>query len=189
LNAQLGELNSTTGCRVLRLPQRPTSRFRLRSRPLAALARNLRLASPAPHSNSTGGRLRRLGSTFCRSARTVANLRLSPALRASVRPLADLPTFVGVLPQARPRTNFRFAPDFDPSTRLVSNFRFAPVVVATSACAFCCCGLWLAPVPPVCQTGGEPPTRIGCPSSGFTGFDSLGLRLVLLPPAGLLMHP
>jgi hypothetical protein len=32
-----------------------------------------------------------------------------------------------------------------PSARLVSNFRFAPVVVATSACAFCCCDLWLAP--------------------------------------------
>jgi hypothetical protein len=176
--------------RVLRLPQRPTPSFRLRSRPLAAPARCFRLASTASHSGSTGGRLSRLGSAFCRSARSVANLRFASALRTAVRPLADLPACAGVLPQARPRTNFRLTSDLDSSARLVSNFRFAPVVVATSACAFCCCDFWLAPasarLPCLWRTSDS--HRPVLPT-GFTGFDSLGLRLAFLLPAGLLMHP
>lgn len=85
-------------------------------------------------------------------------------LRTSCRLAANLPTCVGVRPPARPA----ITPD---SHRLSSfssagsnNLRLAPSIVAAS-------GLRLpplqpaslrSPVAPVCQTGGDPPTRIGC---------------------------
>jgi len=84
-------------------------------------------------------------------------------LRASVRPVADLPTCAGVLPPARPATNCRLTPGADSSARHVPNIRLSPSAVA----AF---GLRLVPLrlsslrwlSPVCHTGGELPTRIGC---------------------------
>jgi hypothetical protein len=66
------------------------------------------------------------------------------------------------------------------SHRLLLQPRLAPFVAAA---------IGLRRLPPVCQTGGELPTRIGCSATSFTGFDSPGLRLAFLHPAGLLMHP
>jgi len=128
---------------------------------------------------------------FHRSARPVANLRLSSGV-ARFRSTGGDPFDLRrtILPPARPRTNFRFAPGVDPSARLVSNFRLSPAVVATCQLApTSATASSLRLLPPVCHTGGELPTRIGCSSSGFTGFDSPDLRRLLLPPAGPSMHP
>jgi hypothetical protein len=77
-----------------------------------------------------------------------------------------------------------------PSARLVSNLGLSPWVVATFSLR--CLLLRLSSLrwrSPVCHTGREPPTRIGCSSTGFTGLAAPGLRRAPLPPAGPLMHP
>jgi hypothetical protein len=85
-------------------------------------------------------------------------------LRTSCRLAADLPTCVGVPPPARPAvtSDSHLASSF--SSAGLNNLRLSPSVVAGS-------GLRLpllqpaslrSPVAPFCQTGGDPPTRIGC---------------------------
>jgi hypothetical protein len=103
--------------------------------------------------------------------RLTFQLALASLLRLGLRPL---PTHIGRVSSAR----------------LVSN---------PPAFAGGCCNLQLALsaaaavslrcLPPVCHTGRELPTRIGCSSTGFTGFKSLGSRLAPLPPAGPPKHP
>jgi len=82
---------------------------------------------------------------------------------ASARPVANLPTCVGVLPPARPATNCRLTSGADPSARLVPNHRLSPAVVAAFSLRLLPLRLsslrWLSPVS---HTGGELPTRIGC---------------------------
>jgi hypothetical protein len=85
-------------------------------------------------------------------------------LRTSCRLAANLPTCVGVQPPARPAitSDSHLASSF--SSAGSNNLRLSPSVVAA-------CGLrpvllqpasLRSPVAPVCQTGGDPPTRIGC---------------------------
>jgi len=97
-------------------------------------------------------------------------------LCASVRPGADLPTCVGVHPPARPATNCRLTSGVHPSARLVSNLRFSPAVVTAFSLRLLLLRLsslrWLSPV---CHTGCELPTRIGC----------YGLRLYRFRPTRL----
>ncbi len=183
--------HSTAGCCVLRLPQRLTSSFRWRHILWLRRLENLRLAPTALQSGSTGGQLSRLGSAFHRSARPVANLRFASAV-ARFRSTGGDPSDLRrtILPPARPATNFRLAPGVDPSARLVSSLRLSPAAVATCQLALTAAATSsLRLLSPVCHTGGEPPTRIGCSSSSFTGFDSPDLRRMFLPPAGPLMHP
>jgi hypothetical protein len=111
-------------------------------------------------------------------------------LRTADRLAADFPTCVGVRPPARPAIT--------PDSHLVSSFSSAGLTASSShrlpsqppACAGCCCSSnsrWR--LPPVANTGLEPPTRIGCSFAGFAGLGSLSLRCVRLPPVGPLMHP
>lgn len=67
-------------------------------------------------------------------------------------------------PPARPTVNCRLTPDSDPLARLArTTSGFHRPLLQLSACAVRCCNLQLAlVVAPFCQTGGEPPTRIGC---------------------------
>jgi len=130
--------------------------------PLAAPVSNLRLASAAlpparPRANpparigvfslgSTGGKHPIF--TACYALPTDWLLTLQLALASCLQlGLRSLPTHTWRRPSAR----------------LVSNLRLSPSVVAT----FSLRCLLLRPsnsrwLPPVCHTGGEPPTRIGC---------------------------
>jgi hypothetical protein len=128
-------------------------------------ARNFRLAPTAPHSGSTVGRLPRLGSAWFRSARPVANPRLASGVARFRSTDGDPSGFHRTTPPpARPAINCRLTPDFDPLARLVrTTSGFHRLLLQLRACAVCCCNLQLAlAVAPICQTGGEPPTRIGC---------------------------
>lgn len=142
------------------------------------------------HSGSTGGRLPRLGSVFCRSARPVAKPPICIGCHAlpTDRRLTSQLALVSLL-----RLGLR--PTSDSHRTLILQLGSCP----TSGSHRLLLQPWLAPsaaaafglrrLPPVCHTGDELPTRIGRSASSFTGFDSLGLRLASLPPAEPLMHP
>lgn len=86
-------------------------------------------------------------------------------LRASDRPMAIHPAFTErPLHQQGQAINCRLTPDSDPFARLArTTSGFHRLLLQLQACAVCCCNLQLAlAATPVCQTGGEPPTRIGC---------------------------
>jgi len=186
------EAGSTTGCRVPRLPQWRALQLSLPLLPLAAPVRCFQLALTCPLSGSTEGRLPRLGSVWFRSARPVANPRLASGV-AHFRSTDGDPSGLRrtTPPPARPTINCRLTPGSDPLARLVrTTSGFRRLLLQLPACAFRCCNLpACAGCCPLCQTGGDPPTRIGCSTSGFTGFVALGLRPVLLPPAGPSMRP
>jgi len=144
--SMLGELNSTTGCRVLRLPQRPTSRFRLRSRPLAAPEKNLRLASPArtparPVADFPGSDRR---SVVRLDRWQTSDFRRRYALPFDLRLTFQL-SLASFLRQGR-------GPTFDSHRILILQLGSCPtsgshrLLLQPSACAVCCCGFWLAPV-------------------------------------------
>jgi len=121
--------------------QRPTSRFRLRSRPLAAPARNLRLASPASHSGSTGGQLLRLGSMFCRR---LDQWQTSDFRRRYALPFDLRLTFQLSLASFRRQGR---GPTFDSHRILILQLGSCPasgshrLLLQPSACAVCCCGV------------------------------------------------
>jgi hypothetical protein len=145
--------------------QRRTLQLSLPLPPLAAPARNFRLAPTAPHSGSTGGRLPRLGSAWFRSARPVANPRLTSGV-ARFRSTDGDPSGLRrtTPPSARPAINCRLTPDLDPLARLArTTSGFHRLLLQLQACAVCCCNprACARVLPPFCQTGGELPTRIG----------------------------
>jgi hypothetical protein len=151
-------------------PSGQPSSLRLRILPLAAPAQNLRLAPPALHSGSTGGRLCQLGSVFCRR---LDRWQTSDLHRRYALPFDPWLTFqlalASFLRQGR-------EPTFDShrtlilqlgscpasgSHRLLLQPRLAPSAAAASG---------LRQLPPVCQTSGELPTRIGCSSPRLHRF-------------------
>jgi hypothetical protein len=128
---------------------------------------NLRLASAALHSGSTVGQLTRLGSVPHPQLARWQTSDSHRLLRTSVRPLADSPACAGVTSPGKAEA------DLPAHSGLLilqlgwlNTLRFAPDGVAASGLrlllpqlpAFTgCCPLSR-------QTGGEPPTRIGCSS-------------------------
>ena len=145
-----------------------------------------------PHSGSTVGRLPRLGSVWLRSARPVANVRLASGV-ARFRSTDGDPSGLRrtTPPPARPTIYCRLTPDSDPSARLArTTSGFHRLLLQPPACAGCCCNLQLAlAVAPFAKPAANLRLASAVSPSGFTGFDSPGLRLTFLPPAGPSMRP
>ncbi len=160
--------------------------------PLAAPTRCFQLAPTRPLLGSTEGRLPRLGSVWLRSARPVADLRLAsgaPHFRSTDGDPSGLHRTTP--PPARPA----ISADSHRILTLQLGWLEQPQAFAVG-----CCSFRLAPsaaatfqLAPVVAPFAKPAVNFRLASavspSGFTGFDSPGLRLALLPPAGPLTRP